>query len=75
MSSYALAISGLPNVGRGLGQFLAFLSSVTGASLQSMHLVGFSLGAHVVGNAGKELNGRVGRVTGKLLLHLILICM
>ncbi|XP_013183851.2 pancreatic lipase-related protein 2 [Amyelois transitella] len=61
---YATAVRGVPAVGRGLGEFLRFLSSVTGAGLDSMHLVGFSLGAHVVGNAGRELGGRVARVTG-----------
>lgn len=56
---------GVPDVGRGLGQFLAFLNRVTGAPFTSMHLVGFSLGAHLVGNAGRELGGRAARITGK----------
>lgn len=34
------------------------------ANLDQVHLVGFSLGAHVVGYAGKYLRGRVARVTG-----------
>ncbi|KPI98345.1 Pancreatic lipase-related protein 2 [Papilio xuthus] len=64
MGSYLNAIANIPNVGKALGQFLKFLSETTGASLESMHLVGFSLGSHVVGNAGRELEGKVGRVTG-----------
>ncbi|XP_013149161.1 PREDICTED: pancreatic lipase-related protein 2-like [Papilio polytes] len=64
MGSYLNAIANIPNVGKALGQFLNFLSETTGASLESMHLAGFSLGSHVVGNAGRELNGKVGRVTG-----------
>lgn len=64
LSNYITAANGVPAVGRGLGQFLGFLSEVTGASLESMHIVGFSLGAHLVGNAGRELGGRVARVTG-----------
>lgn len=67
LSDYATAALGVPAVGRGLGQFLAWLSSVTGAPLSNMHLVGFSLGAHLVGNAGRELGGRVARVTGKYI--------
>ncbi|CAH2263586.1 jg10904 [Pararge aegeria aegeria] len=62
--SYPSAVAGIPAVGRGLGQFINFLSSSTGVTLESIHLIGFSLGAHVVGNAGKQLNGRVGRITG-----------
>lgn len=64
MSDYATAALGVPAVGRGLGQFLRFLNQVTGAPFNTMHLVGFSLGAHLVGNAGRELNGQAQRVTG-----------
>ncbi|KAH9633543.1 hypothetical protein HF086_013220 [Spodoptera exigua] len=63
LSDYATAARGVPAVGRGLGQFLAFLNRVTGQAYTQMHLVGFSLGAHLVGNAGRELGGRVARVT------------
>ncbi|XP_050350410.1 pancreatic triacylglycerol lipase-like [Nymphalis io] len=64
LSTYPTAVAGVPAVGRGLGQFINFLSRTTGASLSTIHLVGFSLGAHIVGNAGRELGGRVARVTG-----------
>ncbi|KAJ8714589.1 hypothetical protein PYW07_002814 [Mythimna separata] len=63
ISNYVTAARGVPAAGRGLGQFLAFLNSVTGVPFDRMHLVGFSLGAHLVGNAGRELGGRVARVT------------
>ncbi|CAH1637298.1 unnamed protein product [Spodoptera littoralis] len=62
-SDYVTATRGVPAVGRGLGQFLNFLNRVTGAAFNSMHIVGFSLGAHLVGNAGRELGGRAARVT------------
>ena len=64
LSDYVTAAAGVPAVGRGLGQFIAFVSQVTGARLTDMHIVGFSLGAHLVGNAGRELGGRAARVTG-----------
>ncbi|XP_063626996.1 pancreatic triacylglycerol lipase-like [Cydia splendana] len=64
ISNYITAARGVPAVGRGLGEFLRFLHETTGAPYSSMHLVGFSLGAHLVGNAGRELGGAVARVTG-----------
>ncbi|KOB64678.1 Neutral lipase [Operophtera brumata] len=63
LSDYATAALGVPAVGRGVGEFLRFLNSVTGAAYSNMHLVGFSLGAHLVGNAGRELGGSVARVS------------
>ncbi|XP_041980523.1 pancreatic triacylglycerol lipase-like isoform X2 [Aricia agestis] len=63
-SGYTTAVLGVPAVGRGVGQFLTFLNQVTGAPFNRMHLIGFSLGAHVVGNAGREIGGRAARVTG-----------
>ncbi|XP_013140293.1 PREDICTED: pancreatic triacylglycerol lipase-like [Papilio polytes] len=61
---YITSVEGVPRVGRYLGKFLSFLTSVTNVSISTLHLVGHSLGAHVVGNAGKELGGRIGRITG-----------
>ncbi|XP_047995915.1 pancreatic triacylglycerol lipase-like [Leguminivora glycinivorella] len=63
-SGYVTAVNGIPAVGWGLGQFLRFVHEVTGARYSSMHLVGFSLGAHLVGNAGRALGGAVARITG-----------
>ena len=65
-STYVMAVLGVPAVGRGLGHFLAFLNRLLGTPFTSIHLIyhRFSLGAHVVGNAGRELGGRVARVTG-----------
>lgn len=66
MSNYVTAARAAPEVGRGLGKFIVFLTKVTKQSLKKIHLVGFGLGAHLVGNAGRELNGKVARITGKI---------
>ncbi|KAL4717334.1 hypothetical protein ACJJTC_017221 [Scirpophaga incertulas] len=60
---YTTAVRGVPDVGRGLGQFIRFLCDTTGAKLSNFHIIGFSLGAHIAGNAGKELGGQVARIT------------
>ncbi|XP_063623777.1 phospholipase A1 member A-like, partial [Cydia splendana] len=61
---YATAIASVPSVGQDLGSLLLFIHDVTATPFETMHLVGFSLGAHVAGNAGRYTGGRVGRVTG-----------
>ncbi|KAJ8735413.1 hypothetical protein PYW07_007033 [Mythimna separata] len=60
--SYTTAKGGTGAVGRGLGQFVNWLVSL-GASYEKIHLVGFSLGGHLVGSAGRETGGLVRRVT------------
>ncbi|KAJ0182667.1 hypothetical protein K1T71_002036 [Dendrolimus kikuchii] len=63
-SAYNTAAAGVPSVGQHLGNFLVWLFNTAGGNWNNVHLVGFSLGAHVVGNAGRAAGGRPGRVTG-----------
>lgn len=64
-ANYVSAVSGVPNIGQHLGNFLQWLISNGGGNWNNVHLAGFSLGAHVVGNAGRQSGSRVSRVTGK----------
>lgn len=64
-SGYVTAVSGVPSVGQFLGNFLIWLINTAGGNWNNVHLVGFSLGAHVVGSAGRTAGGRPVRVTGK----------
>ena len=36
-----------------------------GAPLSSIHMIGVSLGAHISGFVGANLDGLIGRITGK----------
>ncbi|XP_035679875.1 pancreatic lipase-related protein 2-like [Branchiostoma floridae] len=46
-----------------LAYFCKWLQNITGVSLQSFHIVGFSFGAQIAGLAGAQLPG-LGRITG-----------
>ncbi|XP_022822130.1 lipase member H-A-like [Spodoptera litura] len=59
---YTTARAGTAEVGRGLGRFIVWLVGL-GMSYDRVHLVGFSLGGHLVGNAGRETGSRVRRIT------------
>lgn len=70
-SGYNTAVNGVPNVGQFLGNFLVWLFNNAGGNWNDLHLVGFSLGAHVVGNAGRQAGGRPRRVTGKIIFYFL----
>ncbi|XP_072948108.1 pancreatic lipase-related protein 2-like [Epargyreus clarus] len=63
-SPYNIAVRAVPSVGQFLGDFLTWVFNNAGGNWNNVHLVGFSLGAHVVGNAGRRVGGRASRITG-----------
>ena len=65
--NYLSVASQVPNVGQHLGQFINWLFNTAGGNFNQLHLIGFSLGAHVVGNAGRTIGGRAARITGKIV--------
>ncbi|CAH0405500.1 unnamed protein product [Chilo suppressalis] len=62
--SYVSAVTGVPGVGQAIGNFLNWLISATGGNWNNIHLVGYSLGAHISGVAGRQVGGRLARITG-----------
>ncbi|GFR66356.1 pancreatic lipase-related protein [Elysia marginata] len=66
--NYLQAVANTRTVGAMLARLILDLQSVTQASFPSFHLVGHSLGAHVSGTAGKEIErltgAKLGRITG-----------
>ncbi|XP_013194664.2 pancreatic triacylglycerol lipase [Amyelois transitella] len=62
--NYVSAVFRVPDVGQHLAEFLSWLIETGGGTWDNVHLVGYSLGAHVVGNAGRAAGGLPARVTG-----------
>ncbi|XP_063357640.1 lipoprotein lipase-like [Cydia amplana] len=63
-SNYITAVLGVPSVGQALGDFVGWLRITGGGVWTNVHFVGFSLGAHIVGVAGRQAGGLPARVTG-----------
>lgn len=65
---YHQAATAVPSIGYdGLADFLSLVVTA-GWALHDIHLIGFDLGAHVCGFAGRERDGGIGKITGKLEL-------
>lgn len=62
--NYIAARNRVGPTGTQVGAFIQYLSEVTGASTREMTVIGYSLGAHVAGFAGKALSGpfRLGAI-------------
>lgn len=63
--SYTSAPAKVPYVGQKLSEFLNWLLNITSGRWEKIHLIGYDLGAHVVGHAGRMTGGNIGRITGK----------
>ncbi|KAK3775712.1 hypothetical protein RRG08_006023 [Elysia crispata] len=61
---YPQSVSNTRIVARQLARLLLVLWQTKGLDLNSVHLIGFSLGAHLAGYVSRELGYKVGRITG-----------
>ncbi|OWR54625.1 insect intestinal lipase 6 [Danaus plexippus plexippus] len=60
---YTSAVHAVPDVGVHVARLLDFVFDTAGGNWDNVHLVGHSLGAHVMGNAGRAASSRPMRVT------------
>ncbi|KAF4070335.1 hypothetical protein AMELA_G00284230 [Ameiurus melas] len=61
---YPDAVNHTLHVGRNIATMLNWLQAEQKLPLENVHLIGYSLGAHVAGYAGTFTHGTVGRITG-----------
>ncbi|XP_012581264.1 PREDICTED: endothelial lipase [Condylura cristata] len=61
---YREAVNNTQVVGHSVARMLDWLQEKGNFSLGNVHLIGYSLGAHVAGYAGNFVKGTVGRITG-----------
>ena len=70
--NYNQAVANTRLVGTQVGLFLQALEAEIQISLSSVHIIGFSLGAHISGYAGQIVSG-LGRISGIELICKIYI--
>uniref|UniRef100_A0A2K5EH28 Triacylglycerol lipase n=1 Tax=Aotus nancymaae TaxID=37293 RepID=A0A2K5EH28_AOTNA len=63
-TTYTQAVQNIRVVGAEIALLIQVLSTQLGYSPEDVHLIGHSLGAHTAAEAGRRLEGRVGRITG-----------
>ncbi|XP_071451395.1 phospholipase A1-like [Hetaerina americana] len=62
---YPIAKENTVTVGKYVAKFVDFVARVAGVDVSALELVGHSLGAHVMGIAGKNVQaGKIGRISG-----------
>ncbi|CAN9512995.1 unnamed protein product [Ophioblennius macclurei] len=61
---YPDAVNHTHDVGLDIAAMLDWLQDELQLPLQNVHLIGYSLGAHVAGYAGMYVRGTIGRITG-----------
>ncbi|KAG8131263.1 putative Endothelial lipase-like protein, partial [Naja naja] len=60
---YTIAVNNTRVVGKQLAELLDWLENKKDFQLENVHLIGYSLGAHIAGYTGNYARGTIGRIT------------
>jgi len=60
---YASAKINVKYIGYNIAKVLKILTNNMKVGSENIHLIGHSMGAHIVGYTGKKLNGQISRIT------------
>ncbi|XP_053724416.1 lipoprotein lipase isoform X2 [Synchiropus splendidus] len=61
---YVFAAQKTKEVGQEVARFIDWIQETSNIPQENIHLIGYSLGAHVAGFAGSHASNKVGRITG-----------
>ncbi|KAI1891786.1 hypothetical protein AGOR_G00147340 [Albula goreensis] len=61
---YVVAAQNTKMVGQDIAHFIDWIQETTNVTFDNLHLIGYSLGAHVAGFAGSHASSKIGRITG-----------
>ena len=61
---YSQAVANTRVVAAEISRMLQYLQTTTGISMDLVHVIGHSLGAHIAGYVGNRIQG-IGRITGR----------
>lgn len=61
---YFIARFRCKEIGNYVAELILMLTNNTSQSMDNIHIIGFSMGAHIAGFAGKQVKGQVQRITG-----------
>lgn len=64
---YKVAKHNAKYIGYDIAEVLKILTKNMTKGVENIHLIGHSMGAHIVGFTGKSLTGQIPRITGNLL--------
>lgn len=53
-------------IGNYVAELILMLTENTNQNIDGIHIIGFSMGAHIAGYAGKRLDGQLDRITGNI---------